>query len=167
MEPGSILEIATELSGRFSVQWIHTGSAWMGGDLDAAYNLATTLEDCGETEEAARVYRLLFEQNYVKSVISHAWILKDEHQDIAADEVLVSVLGQPGLVGTLVAGTLGHWRWSDGARDVESLLRKGADVYPAARADLAVLLLHRGGGPRLDRHWRRDPLTGRWPAWCR
>jgi TPR repeat protein len=119
-------------------------AAWLAGDRDAAYNLATTLEDDGRTDEAAVLYGLLYEAGYSKSANAYAWILKDRHSDTAAEEVLASVIGQPGLIGRLASGTLGHWRWTAGVLDVEPLLRKGADSFPAARADLAALLLHRG-----------------------
>jgi tetratricopeptide (TPR) repeat protein len=117
-------------------------------DGAAGHTYREALEDAGREAEAEAVYRALIAAGYLVGYTDLAWLLRTRGELEEAERVLaeyLSIDAEPDEVTALWSGMLGHWRW-DRLRDVEAeeLLRKGMEVLPEARADLARLLVATG-----------------------
>ena len=116
-------------------------SAWhAGGDDDAGFNLACLIENEGDLGQARLVYKRLIQNGYTKAMVEEARQLRDEGDLNEAEALLARAMEESSPVGDLAAGMLGDLRWA-GRGIIEPLLRRGADVFPPARADLGELLV--------------------------
>ncbi|MGN7950568.1 hypothetical protein ACTJKH_17640 [Microbacterium sp. 22215] len=112
------------------------------GETGHAYGEA--LEAAGCIDEAAIVYRELADAGFLIGFADLAWLEHERGNVAVSHELLADYLRadtSPDEQTDLIAGVLGHWQWCDDRNfDAESLLRRGADAYPSARADLSHLL---------------------------
>lgn len=115
-------------------------AAWASGYDPAGFNLARQLEAQGDLDEARGVYRSLIQNGYAKAMIQEADFLREEGDYRGFIELIKTAMDDPSPTGDLAAGILGNEQWS-GRGTVEALLRRGADAYPSARADLGALLI--------------------------
>jgi len=137
---------------------------WQLGDPDIGWNLAVTLREIGETEEAAVVEQALFADRYPFVVLTEAWNRRDAGDLDGAEQLLRSILGDsdsdsdsdeggesdsddPASIGSdHAAGVLGMWlrQGGDSGAETERLLRRGMIQYDSARVELAWLLFSDG-----------------------
>ena len=120
--------------------------AWSEGrDGEAGHEYGMALERSGRIAQAAEVYQALIDDGYLIGYYDLAWLEHDRGDLQRAQSLLEEYLSplNPGDENSdLAAGVLGHWRWDQDRRvDAEPLLRRGANEYPSARADLAHLLI--------------------------
>jgi len=113
-------------------------------DAQAGDAYGTALELSGRLQEAAQIFTELIELGYVAGYYQLAWLETSRGQVELGQSLLEHFLATDVDEDDFkhhVAGVLGHWRWHyDNRADAESLLKQGADYYPAARAGLAKLL---------------------------
>ena len=113
-------------------------------DGESGHAYGEALEAAGRIVDAATVYRELIDAGYLIGYADLAWLEHDRGNLALSHELLDSYLRvdtSPDEQTDVIAGVLGHWKWCDFRDfDAEPLLRRGADAYPSARADLGHLL---------------------------
>ncbi len=118
---------------------------WLAkGDGLSAHFYGTALESAGRLVEAEAVYKQAIDSGYLAGYYDLAWLERGRDNIDVAIELLEGYVRQdddPDDFTWHVMGVLGHWKWYFfNQPESEPLLRKGADYYPSARADLASLL---------------------------
>jgi tetratricopeptide (TPR) repeat protein len=113
-----------------------------GGEPDAWRNLGRVLETLGDLAGAMRAYRGAADAGDLQGGLQLAFLLQEQGEPEQAAEVarMLALAGDDE-----AAAVLACWRWC-ATHDVslEADLRAGADRFPAARGDLAVLLRETG-----------------------
>lgn len=102
------------------------------------------LESTGRIDDAANVYQAMIDDGYLIGYVDLAWVEHERGENTKAHQLLATYLeidDEPDEQTDQAAGILGHWLWCDSDDfEAEAFLRRGADFYESARADLAKLL---------------------------
>ena len=137
--------------------------ALAGGEGDAWRNLGRVLEELGDLSGAMRAYRGAATAGDLEGGLQLAFLLRDqgerEHAMTVAQEFAEAGDQE-------AAAVLACWRWCatlDPA--LEADLRAGADHFPAARTDLAHLLLETGRQVEARAVLERGAKLGEQVAW--
>lgn len=143
-EPVAWFNLGNALAGqdRFAEAAAAYERAIAGGEPDAWRNLGRVLETLGDLAGAMRAYRGAAEAGDLQGGLQLAFLLQEQGEREQALEV-AEELAAAG--DAEAAAVLACWRWC-ASRDpsLESDLRAGADLFPAARGDLAALLRQTG-----------------------
>ena len=113
-----------------------------GGEPDAWRNLGRVLETLGDLAGAMRAYRGAADAGDLQGGLQLAFLLQEQGEPEQALEVARMLAGAG---DAEAAAVLACWRWcATHDPSLEADLRAGADFFPAARGDLAVLLRETG-----------------------
>ena len=112
--------------------------ALAGGETEAWLSLGLALEELGDLPAAADAYRGAAVAGDPQGALQLAFLLREQGQAAPATQVLEELAADG---HEMAAAVLACWRWcSTFDPALESALRAGAHLLPAARADLADLL---------------------------
>ncbi|WP_205708679.1 tetratricopeptide repeat protein [Kineococcus siccus] len=138
--------------------------ALAAGETDAWLNLGAVLEDLGDLDGAVDAYtRAGEEARDPEGFLRLAELRREQGRPEAAE----AAADRAAAAGHLPAvGLLASWRWQrTGDVALEPLLRQGAAVCGAARADLAQLLLRTGRRPQARAELERGAKLGQRECW--
>ena len=143
-DPVSSFNLGNELSAQD--RWAEAvgpyEQAIVGGETDACFNLGIALEELGDLAGARRAYEAATEAGDEKGWVHLAW-LADEIGD--RDAAVAAMTAGAGAGDLLAPAVLASWRWeATGDLGLEDELRRGAERYSWARADLGRLLRRSG-----------------------
>jgi tetratricopeptide (TPR) repeat protein len=137
--------------------------ALAGGEWDAWRNLGLVLEKLGDLAGAMAAYRGAAEAGDTEGALQLAFLLREQGEREQALAVAEELAATGDAEADAVAAC---WRWCatlDPA--LEARLRTGAAHFPAARADLAALLLQTGRAEEARSVLERGAKLGEQVAW--
>ncbi|WP_089405275.1 tetratricopeptide repeat protein [Geodermatophilus saharensis] len=137
--------------------------ALAGGEIDAWRNLGLVLEQLGDLAGAMEAYRGAAEAGDTEGGLQLAFLLREQGEREHALAVAQELAAAGNEEADAVAAC---WQWCATLDpSLEDRLRAGATYFPAARADLAALLLQTGRAVEARSVLERGAKLGEQVAW--